>query len=224
MTLFALLLAGLAVEAPAQAQPDPWMDSALAYARERLGQPEHSGWQAVEARAEGSTLVIVAAPPPEGTNGLPVGDLAVSVAIGMCQSPSRGGFFADGRRLRVQLRGRESAASSATVSACPDRAEATRIMAGNIQRKTGQHFGQLILAGARAEGTELVILIDGPTGWRNGYSAERINAIIFPGYCRNPDTNLYFDGTRSVRIDTLENSRDTRRGLPINSCTPYSGG
>jgi hypothetical protein len=222
----ALCLAAIpaaAMAASAGADSDPWMAAALDYSRARIGLPMSNGWRAIEARVEGRTLVVVVSPPAAGAEGLPPEDLAVSTAIGLCQSPSRGGFFADGRMLRVDLNEGGRILGSSTLNACPDRTAATGILARSIQRRAGMSLGRTRLAGARAEGTELVLLIDGATGWRRGLSPEQVNALYFPAYCRNPDTRFYFDGTRTVRIDTLENGRSVRRGQPISSCEPFAG-
>jgi hypothetical protein len=173
---------------------------------------------------EERTLVLVFRPPAAGSDNSGVDDYSASVAIGLCQTPGGAGFFAEGRALRVQVRDDGRSEGSATIRTCPGREVATRILASSIQRRAGQRFGTLTLTGARAEGTELVILIDGPSGWRRGYSPEQINILVFRGYCRNPDTHVYFDGTRTVRIDTLENGGQVRRGPPIASCAPYLEG
>lgn len=159
------------------------MESALAYSRARIGQPDRHGWLLEEARVEGRTLVLVFTPPAAGTGGMGVEDYGASVAIGMCQAPRGSGFFADGRTLRVDVREDGRPDGSVTISACPGRNEATRIMARNIQRLAGERLGPLTIAGARAEGTELVILIDGAAGWRRGLSLEQLNTLFFRGYC-----------------------------------------
>lgn len=214
------LLLGMALlpaaPAPATGQPDPWMDAALAYARDHIGRADHNGLSTVEARVEGNMLVIVMATPPGFDSS--VEDLAATMAISMCQAPAGGGFFAAGDRLRIEYRD----GSGAVVSACPERAEATRIMARRIQRRAGTSLGPATLAGARAEGSELVILIDGPSGWRRSLTAERLNAAFFPAYCSNPDARVYFDGTRTVRFDTTEDGGAAQRGVAVASCAAYS--
>lgn len=226
MKLFLLLSAILAVQpvaAFAQDDPDPWIETTLSYSRDRIGQADRHGWQMIEARAEGRTLVLVFTPPADGSGRISIGDYGISVATGMCQSPAGGGFFANGRALRVDLREGDRPRGSATISACPGREAATGVMARSIQRLAGQPFGPLTLSGARAEGTELVILMDGPIGWRRNFPPARINAALFPSFCRNPDTELYFDGIRTIRIDTLERGRNARRGSAITSCAPFRG-
>jgi hypothetical protein len=227
MKRFLPLLAILLVQPAAvfaQDEPDAWIETSLAYSRNRIGQPDRYGWQIVDARAEGRTLVLVFAPPADGSGRMSAEDYGISVAAGMCQTPDGAGFFANGRALRVDIREGAQPRGSVTVGACPGPAAATRIMARNIQRLAGQPFGPLTLTGARAEGTELVILMDGPAGWRRDYPPARINNSLFPSFCRNPDTEVYFDGIRTIRIDTLERGRNARRGLPITSCAPFRGG
>lgn len=222
--LVLLLLALLAPVpvTPALAQADPFMDAMLAYVRERLGRPDHTGFRVVETRVEGRILVLVGEPPAAEHGRFTAADLAVLISGSLCRVPGGGDFFTEGRQMRVELRGAAHGMGSATLGACPDDdVELPLILARSIQSRAGQQYGAFRIAGARAEGTEVVIVLDGATGWRRDASPDRINRLFFPAYCRSPDTRIYFSGTRTIRLDTLENGRSLRRGRPISSCAGF---
>lgn len=196
------------------------MDAMLAYARERLGQPDHTGFRVVEARVEGRVLVLVAELPTGDAGRFTAADLGVLISGGLCRVPGGGEFFTGGRALRVEVRG-----ASGVIAACPDdNEELPRILAHSIQSVAGQRLGAFRIGEARAEGSEVVIVLDGAAGWRRSASPDRIDRSFFTVYCLNRDSNLYFNGTRTIRLDTRESGRDLRRGRPLSSCAAFRAG
>jgi hypothetical protein len=213
----ALILVPLA--GPAQA--DPVLDFALARFRTGVGHVDHNGWRIVDARVEGSTLIVAMAP-PAGDSSFTAEDLLVTASSGWCDVRPPSQFFSNGRRLRVELLSGGGVAASGELAACPsDPAVVTRVTARTLQRRAGLRIGGAHLASARAENAALVIVLDGPAGWRGGQTREQLETSLFRGYCLNSDTRFFFNGSRTVRFDTLENGRALISGHAFSSCAGY---
>lgn len=215
----ALILATFA--GPALAQVHPFLDSVATQFRARIGQIDHNGWRLVDARVEGNTLIVAMAP-PAGDTSFTAEDLLVSASSGWCDVQPSGEFFNNGRKLRVELRSGDRITESAELAACPsDPAVVTRVMARTLQRRSGLRIGAAHLASARAQSAALVIVLDGPAGWRRGQAPDQLEPTLFRGFCSNSDSRLFFNGSRTVRFDTLEDGRALMVGHTLASCTGY---
>jgi len=88
-----------------------------------------------------------------------------------------------------------------------------------IQGVVGQTYeGGVTIARIYAEGQVVVIVLDGPVGWRNaGGSAAQITDIFMGGFCEGRDFE-YFVHDNAMRIDTTEGGAALRAGPLIRAC------
>lgn len=89
-----------------------------------------------------------------------------------------------------------------------------------IQTMVGQSYeGGVTIAGIHAEGRILVILLDGPAGWRASPSAGQVPAHLVSGFCEDRDFE-YFVGGNQMRVDTEEGGAALQAGPVISACPP----
>ena len=88
-----------------------------------------------------------------------------------------------------------------------------------IQGVVGQTYdGGVTIARIYAEGQVVVIVLDGPAGWRNaGGSAAQITDIFMGGFCEGRDFEYFVNGN-AMRIDTTEGGGTLRAGPLIRAC------
>ena len=87
-----------------------------------------------------------------------------------------------------------------------------------IQGVVGQTYeGGVRIARIYSEGQAVVIVLDGPPGWRNVGSAEQITNIFMGGFCDGRDFEYFVHGNE-MRVDTSEGGTALRAGPPIRAC------
>ena len=73
----------------------------------------------------------------------------------------------------------------------------------------------------RAQGETVILVMDGAAGWRQDLVAGMLEEALLDGFCgQGAATNAFFDGIRTIRIDTLEDGREPAQGQPIARCPP----
>ena len=90
--------------------------------------------------------------------------------------------------------------------------------ARQLQHLVGQQRSGVVLRAIRAEGNMLVFTLDGGTGWRAFVPIDAISRDQLAAFCRRPDVRRYFNGRRSVRVDTTEAGRRRWPGRPLSRC------
>jgi hypothetical protein len=92
-----------------------------------------------------------------------------------------------------------------------------------IQGVVGQTYeGGVSIARIYAEGQTVVIVLDGPAGWRTTASASGPISDLFIGsFCENRDFEYFVNGNL-MRIDTSERGAALRPGPIIRACPPPS--
>jgi hypothetical protein len=93
-----------------------------------------------------------------------------------------------------------------------------------IQGLVGQTYeGGVTIAGIHAEGQIVVIVLDGPAGWRSAASAGRVSDLFIGSFCENRDFEYFVHGN-AMRIDTSESGAALRAGPVIRACPPPAAG
>ena len=115
--------------------------------------------------------------------------------------------------LALALAGQAAPAAPEPVAVTPAQ------FAQAIQGVVGQTYeGGVTIARIYAEGQVVVIVLDGPLGWRNaGGSAAQITDIFMGGFCEGRDFE-YFVHDNAMRIDTTEGGAALRAGPLIRAC------
>jgi len=91
-----------------------------------------------------------------------------------------------------------------------------------IQGVVGQTYeGGVSIARIYAEGQIVVIVLDGPTGWRNATSAGEFSNLFVGSFCENRDFEYFVNGNL-MRVDTSERGAAVRAGPIIRACPPPS--
>jgi hypothetical protein len=175
------------------------------------------------ARGEGRTLILDAEIPADIASVMNVRDVAASFAHGICANPSSMTFFTEGRTLRVNLSAPGRAPASTTIDRCPPGPVGQGV---NIDTYVQMYRGMLgrdlgegsTFTAARAEGQTLVLVMNGRRGWRAGASPATITQDFLGGFCEPGTGNAFFDGQRSLRIDTTEDGGDLVQGVVATGC------
>ena len=93
-------------------------------------------------------------------------------------------------------------------------------LSGALQTMVGQTYeGGVRLAGVRAEGDTLVLVLDGPRGWRRTLSSQQTSDLFLDSFCQDRDFEYFVHGNL-MRVDTIEGGADSRPGPVINACPP----
>ncbi|HEV7658945.1 MAG TPA: hypothetical protein VGO55_03780 [Allosphingosinicella sp.] len=176
----------------------------------------------IAARGEGRTLVWQAEIAPDMVGAIRPDDLAAVIANGICAGLAGPAFFTEGRTLRVEMRPPGGAFSSATADHCSvpagRRFSAARF-ASIMQPLVGREVDGVTIASIRAEGDLVILVLDGGVGWRRGITAEMMEGVLLGNFCDPAAANHgFFNGTRRMRVDTLEGGREPIQGQPIASC------
>jgi hypothetical protein len=94
--------------------------------------------------------------------------------------------------------------------------------AARTQNLVGQGYGPMRIRSVEAENNSVVITVDGPSGWRQNMPSYAMTAHFIDGFCRDGKAAGYFAEGRSLRFDTLEQSRYPIHGAPLDHCPPPS--
>ena len=87
-----------------------------------------------------------------------------------------------------------------------------------IQGVVGQTYeGGVTIRRIYAEGQTVVIVLDGPPGWRNVGSTAQISDIFMGSFCEDRDFEYFVHGN-AMRIDTSEGGGAPRAGPLIHAC------
>ena len=87
-----------------------------------------------------------------------------------------------------------------------------------LQGVVGQRYeGGVTIARIFAEGRTLVIVLDGPAGWRTAMNAAQVSELFTGSFCEDSEFNYFVDGN-TMRIDTTESGGANRPGPIIRSC------
>lgn len=98
----------------------------------------------------------------------------------------------------------------------PSPAAAAAAAADMLQPMLGRTFtGDIILAGARAEGGTLVLVMGGPDGWTNGVTTEAISTAMRTGLCAQAPN--FFASGMALRVDNAD-GENMREGPVVTSC------
>ena len=96
--------------------------------------------------------------------------------------------------------------------------------ASAIQGMVGQSYeGGANIARIYAEGQIVVVVLDGPAGWRASATAARAPAHFIGSFCEDRDFEYFVHGN-AMRIDTTEAGAAGRPGPVIRACPPPAPG
>jgi hypothetical protein len=108
----------------------------------------------------------------------------------------------------------------ALLAAAPALAQAPSVAdhAAQMQDLVGRRFeAGLTISAIRAERATLVVVLDGPAGWRRTLSDVQITRLLLRGFCESATYDFFTDG-KTMRVDSLEGGRRLRRGPVQRSC------
>lgn len=107
------------------------------------------------------------------------------------------------------------AAQDAPAPATPTPAQFAQALQGVV----GQRYeGGVTIARIFAEGRTLVIVLDGPPGWRTAMNAEQVSALFTGSFCEDSEFNYFVDGN-TMRVDTTVAGAEYRAGPVIRACS-----
>jgi hypothetical protein len=218
----ALLL--LHMSAPTTAAAPDDVDPLVAdIARHVLSTPGGTGdARRIAVRGEGRTLVWQAEIAPDMIGVIRPGEIAAVLANAICAGSAGATFFTGGRTLRVEIRPVGGSFISATVDRCSVPAGTgftAASFASIMQPLVGMSDEGVTITSIRAEGETVIIVADGTIGWRQGLTAETMEGAMLGSFCDHAtENNVFFNGTRRIRIDTLEGGRNLIQGRLIASC------
>lgn len=87
-----------------------------------------------------------------------------------------------------------------------------------IQGVVGQTYeGGVTIARIYAEDQTVVIVLDGPAGWRSTASAGDVSNLFIGSFCENRDFEYFVHGNL-MRVDTSEGRAALRPGPVIRAC------
>jgi len=89
-----------------------------------------------------------------------------------------------------------------------------------IQGVVGQTYeGGVTISTIYADGPIVVIVLDGPAGWRSAGSAGQISDLFIGSFCEGRDFEYFVNGNQ-MRVDTTEAGAALRSGPIIRACPP----
>lgn len=87
-----------------------------------------------------------------------------------------------------------------------------------LQAIVGQVYeGGVTIRAIRSEGQTLVIVLDGPSGWRRPYSDTQVSDLFMSGFCTDAPRDFFESGV-TIRVDSLDGGRASRRGPLETGC------
>jgi hypothetical protein len=91
-------------------------------------------------------------------------------------------------------------------------------LAQALQGVVGQRYqGGVTIARIFAEDRNLVIVLDGPPGWRDAMSAAEVSQLFTGSFCEDAELDYFVDGN-TMRVDTTEAGAAGRAGPIIRRC------
>lgn len=88
-----------------------------------------------------------------------------------------------------------------------------------LQPIVGQVYeGGVRISAIHAEQNILVVVVDGPDGWREGLSERQVSALFMDGFCEDEPPDFFSSGL-AIRVDSLDGGQDLRRGPPQLGCS-----
>ena len=89
-----------------------------------------------------------------------------------------------------------------------------------IQGVVGQTYeGGVTITRIYAEGQTVVVVLDGPAGWRTPMSPAEVSDIFVGSFCEGRDFEYFVNGNL-MRVDTTEGGAAGRAGPVIRACPP----
>lgn len=106
------------------------------------------------------------------------------------------------------------AAQNAPAPVAPSPAQFAEALQGIV----GQRYeGGVTIARIFAEDRNLVIVLDGPVGWRDAMSAAEVSRLFAGSFCEDAELEYFVDGN-TMRVDTTEAGVAARAGPIIRRC------
>lgn len=91
-----------------------------------------------------------------------------------------------------------------------------------IQGVVGQTYeGGVTISRIYADGPIVVIVLDGPAGWRSTSSAGQVSDLFVGSFCEGRDFEYFVNGNQ-MRVDTTEGGASIRSGPIIRACPPQA--
>ena len=91
-----------------------------------------------------------------------------------------------------------------------------------IQGVVGQTYeGGVTISRIYADGPIVVIVLDGPAGWRASSSAGQVSDQFVGSFCEGRDFEYFVNGNQ-MRVDTTEGGAAIRSGPIIRACPPQA--
>jgi hypothetical protein len=178
------------------------------------------GLRVVAVHGEDRTLVMQVQLGPEASNVLRASDVAAMIADGICSNPRNDHFFTEGRTVRAEVSVAGGPQTSATTGRCSGpigQAGSIEVYVITYRRLLGRDLGDgTVLTAARAEGQMLVLVMDGPPGWRARLYPDGVDQGFLGGFCQGGRSS-FFDG-RTLRVDTTEAGANPMRGQVLTAC------
>lgn len=197
-------------------------------ARDMERVPASGAFRIVSARGEDRTLIMQVEVNLDGPQPLDAAGIAHMFATIICATPRDANFFSEGRLLRIELSTPGHAGTTATIGHCTGPAGQGLNMAAIVEMfrpMVGRDLGDGgKMTSVRAEGQTLVMVMDGPPGWRAGADQETIAQAFLDEPCRQPGGFRLFDGTRNLRIDTTEGGHNLIQGQTVIRCPSPAAG
>jgi hypothetical protein len=184
--------------------------------------PPANGLRIAAARGEGRTLILQVEADSETAQALDAAGIAHIFAAGFCATRRDANFFSEGRALRIELFTPGRVATNATVTRCSGptgQGLNTATFVEMLRPMVGRDLGDgAKLTSVRADGQTLVMVMDGPTGWRTGLDQATIAWVLLEDACSRPGGFRLFDGTHKLRLDTTEGGNNLIQGQVIGHC------
>jgi hypothetical protein len=93
-----------------------------------------------------------------------------------------------------------------------------------IQGVVGQSYeGGVTISRIYAEDQIVVIVLNGPAGWRSTASPAEFSNLFIGSFCENRDFEYFVHGNL-MRVDTTEGGAATQAGPVIRACPPPAPG
>lgn len=90
-------------------------------------------------------------------------------------------------------------------------------LAERTQDMVGQEFeGGITIHAIAAEGDILVFTLNGPAGWRAGFTADTISALLINGFCESAPQ--FFELGVPLRVDSLDGGQGLLKGPLVDRC------
>jgi hypothetical protein len=96
-----------------------------------------------------------------------------------------------------------------------------QILAGALQSLVGQHMDHgTTVTRIAAEGSLVVVVFDGPRGWRASLTPAQITALFLRNFCEDRDFDYFVHGN-GLRVDSTEGGAAPHTGPVVTSCPAH---